>query len=428
MPFFTFSTLLDIFNQLGIALLTWGWLLIVIIVLWIAWEVYIFIKHIDYVSAIQWTFLQITVPDDTPQTPKAMEQAFEVWGGIHKNPDLIEKYFEGYMLAWYSCELQCTRNKVRFIMVVPTVHRKFFEGVLYGQYPAASIVEVEDYAQDFGIKDLEKTFDMYGTELIFTKEDYYPMRTYLEYEDALAEDDRYIDPLQSLIEAFTTCEEGEHYWFQMLVKPVDAKEISKWSTTGQDKILKLAGREKKSKSGILSMLTSTFISIPGELLKVAAGNVSEEKKKEKKERLFMTPAEQDESKGILQKVVRSGFKTKLRIMHIAPAGKLHKPNVSKTIGVFKQFNSIHLNSLRPDPATKTNGPNYILKTTRRNWRKRKILLEYLYRDFWGDTSGKMMTAEELATMFHFPSKYAKSPSIERSTSGLGSAPDNLPYT
>ena len=428
MSLFTFENILGIISQLATALLTWGWLLIVFLILWIAWEVYVFIKRLDYISAIQWTFLQIRIPDDSPETPKAMEQAFEVWGGIHKNPDLIEKYFEGYLLAWYSCELQCTRNKVRFIMAMPTVHRKFFEGVLYGQYPSAEISEVEDYSQDFPIKDLEKTFDMYGTELVLVKDDYYPLRTYTEYEDPLAEDDRFIDPLQSLIEAFTTCEEGEHYWFQMLVKPVDAKEIQKWSEGGQERIMKLSGREKKPKQGWLQALTSFFISIPGELLTLLAGNTGEEKKKEQKERFFMTPAEQDEAKGILKKVSRTGFKTKLRVMHFAPAGKLHKPNVSKTIGVFKQFNTFHLNSLKPEASSKTNGPNYILKQTRRNWRKRRILLDYLYRDFWGDNSGYMMSAEELATLFHFPNKYGRSPSIERATSGLGSAPDNLPYT
>lgn len=414
-------------SQLSSVLLTWGWLLIVFLIMWVAWEVYIFLKRIDYVSAIQLTFLQITVPDDTIQTPKSMEQAFEVWGGIHKNPDLIEKYFDGYMLAWYSCELQCLRNKVRFIMVVPTVHRKFFEGVIYGQYPSAEIREVEDYAQQFSIADLEKTYDMYGTELILEKDDYYPLRTYLAYEDALAEDERYIDPLQALIEAFTSCEEGEHYWFQMLVKPIDSRSIRQWSEKGQERIMKLSGREKKEKPTLLAMLVSTFVALPGELLSTMLGNTAEDDKREVKERFFMTPSEQEEAKGILQKITRTGFKTKLRVMHFAPAGKLHKPNVSKTIGVFKQFNTFHLNSLYPDPSSKTNGPNYILKLTRRNWRKRKILVDYLYRDFWGDKSGYMMSAEELATLFHFPSKYGRSPSIERATSGLGSAPDNLPF-
>ncbi|MEX1997070.1 MAG: hypothetical protein WEA04_00120 [Candidatus Andersenbacteria bacterium] len=429
MSFWDFSNILRLLSEFATVLLSWGWLFIVFFALWIAWEVYLRLKQIDYVSAIHFTYLQITVPEETPQTPKAMEQAFEVWGGIHKNPDLLERYFEGYMLAWYTCELECTRNRVRFIMVVPTVHRKFFEGVIYGQYPTAEIREVEDYAQAFPHRDLEKTFDLYGTEMVLVREDIFPIRTYHDYEDALAEDERYIDPLQALIEAFTTIEEGEHFWFQLLVRPVSASDINTWSERGQEEINRIAGRVKEKPPGVTARLFEFLTALPGELFQAATKGPLEASAKNdiKPQRLFMTPPEQDITKAILQKVGRSGFRTKMRVVHIAPVGKLHKPNASKAIGVFKQFNTSHLNSLKPDDATKTNGPNYILKQTRRRYRKRVILLNYQFRDFWGDKSGSMMTAEELATLFHFPSKYGRSPSIQRATSGLGSAPENLPY-
>jgi len=84
---------------LGI-ILAWGWLVVVILLLWIIWRVYMTLKQIEYVSALQWTFLQIKVPEEAEQTPKAMENAFDTWDGIHKAPDLIERYFEGYMKAW----------------------------------------------------------------------------------------------------------------------------------------------------------------------------------------------------------------------------------------------------------------------------------------------------------------------------------------
>lgn len=408
--------------------LIWGWLFILFFVMWIAWETYQFIKRIDYIAAIPWTYLQITVPDESPQTPKAMEQAYDVWGGIHKDPDLIEKFFEGYTLAWYSCELYCSRGRARYIMVVPTVHRKFFEGVLYGQYPNAEIKEVEDYSQELTYKDIEKTFDMFGTEVILETDDIYPVRTYTDYEDALAEDDKFIDPHQALVEAFTTIEEGEQFWLQVLVRPVSAKETKKWSDRGDEKMAALSGQAKEKTPSLLAQLRDFAFALPGELLTVAGGGIVEPKKKEEK-KLFrlLNPAEEARIKGILQKVSRNGFRTKIRVIHIAPAGKLHKPNIGKAFGVFKQFNTFNLNSFRPDPATKTNGPNYILKQTRRRFRKRTILLYFQWRDFWGDESGFMMNAEELATLWHFPTKYGKSPSIERATSGLGAAPADLPY-
>lgn len=410
-------------------ILAWSWLIVLFLALWVAWEVYNFLKHVDYVSGIQWTYFQITVPDDSQQTPKAMETAFEVWGGIHKDPDVIEKLFEGYFLAWYSCELQCTKSRVRYIMVVPTTHAKFFEGVIYGQYPTAQVREVEDYTQEFPYQKLEQAYDLYGTEMIMVKDDIYPIRLYTEYEDQLAEEDKFVDPHQSMVEAYSNINEGEQFWVQILIKPVGADVISAWADRGFKRIKEISSGEKEEKKpGILGKVFGFIGAIPSEIMSVAfTGTLPEKEEEKRKERYFVNPSEDAEIRAILQNVSRAAFKTKIRLIYIAPAGKLNKPNISKAIGVFKQFNSFHLNSVKPDPVIKTNGPNYFLKQTRRRYRKRHILLDFQWRDFWGDNSGDMFTAEELATIYHFPIKYVRTPTIERSPAGIGSPPTNLPY-
>lgn len=419
---------IDILTQLSGGFLAWGWIIFLLLAMWVAWETYLFLKRVDYTSSMQWTFLQVTVPEDSAQTPKAFENAIEVWGGIHKDPDITEKYFDGYMLPWYSCEIQCTRDRVRYIMVVPTAHAKFFEGVIYGQYPSASVKEVEDYTQEFSYQDLEKTFDLYGTEIVAVSEEIYPIRTYREYEDTLAEDDKFIDPHAALIEAYSNIGEGEQFWVQFLIKPVDASVIDKWAKTGFSKIQEItSGKEEKPK-GLWSQILSVIFALPLEALSAALGATGEaEKKKEQKARMVINPAEDAVMRGIMQKCARAGYKTKIRLVYISPAGRLNKPTISKAIGAFKQFNTFNLNSLKPDAATKTNGPNYILKQTRRRYRKKHVLLDYQWRDFWGDTSGQMFSADELATLYHFPIKYVKSPVIQRATSGLGGPPENLPY-
>jgi hypothetical protein len=415
--------------QFSEAIFIWGWLFILFFALWIAWETYKYLKHVDYFSAIRWTFLQVTVPEESAQTPKAMENAFDVWGGIHKNPDLIEELFEGYMLAWYSCEIVCTKNRARYILVVPTDHAKFFEGVIYGQYPTAAVQEVEDYTQEFSYQNLEKDYDLYGTEMILAKDDIYPIRTYREYEDALAEDDKFVDPHQALIEAFTNVEDGEHFWVQILIKPIAGEENAKWAEKGQERIQELAGTAPKKPPSVTGGLADIAKSLPGDLITSVTRGPMEVDSKDKKSYEFrlLDPAQEAEMKGILLKITRSSFRVKIRVLHIAPIGKLHKPNIGKAIGAFKQFWSFQFNQQFPDPVTKTNGPNYILKKTRRSYRKRAILLNYQWRDFWGDKSGEMYNAEELATMYHFPIKYVHSPGIERAQAGFGSPPANLPY-
>ncbi len=420
---------LDVFgDQVAPILFGLGWITVIFLLLWIAWETYLLLKMIEYVSGIQWTFLQITIPDDSEETPKSMEIAIDVWGGIHKGPDLVERYFDGYLEAWYSCEIFCTAGKVMYVMVVPTAHRKIFEGVIYGQYPRAEIREVEDYSQRYNWRDLREKFDLYGSEITLVEDDIYPIKTYQEYETKLAEEDRYVDPHQSMIEAFTHVGPGEEFWVQILIRPMDAGDMKKWSEHGEEVVREISGQAKEKTPGIGERLLSFFVGLPGEIIDAfLSGPTEVEKEREKPLLRFFNPVDEAKMKGILQKVSHSGYKVLIRGMHIAPLGQLQKPNIGRLIGAFKQFNTFHLNSLQPDSATKTNGPNYFLRDIRRKLRERTILLKFQWRDMFGLKSGQWMTAEELATLYHFPVKYVRAPGVERAKSGRSGPPENLPY-
>lgn len=429
----TTQIILPTLVEFSSVLLATAWLIVFWLVLWTAWRVFKILSTADYVGAIQWTCLQITIPEDNPQTPKSMENAFEVWAGVHKAPDVIEKFFEGYLDAWYSCEIHCEPNRVRYIMVVPTLHRKFFEGVIYGQYPAAEVREVEDYTQNYNYQDLEQKYDLFGSEIILARDDFFPIRTYEDFADELAEDDKYIDPHQAMIEAFTNIHPGEEFWVQILIRPVDSKVVDEWVKKGEKEVGKIAGtEEEKASSNLIGKSFDVAARVPGDLFKaVMHGPLTADAGASKSKDLpgfhLYTPVDDAKMKGIVQKISHNGYKVKIRVMYMSPPGKFRKPAQSIAIGAFKQFNTFHLNSFKPDSATKTSGPAYFLKNQRRRLRKRKILLLYQWRDFWGADSGYFLTANELATLYHFPGKYLRAPVVERSLSGLGSAPENLPY-
>jgi hypothetical protein len=423
-------TIAESLSILAPYLLSGGWLLLFGFTLWIAWETYMLLKGIDYTNAVEWSFLQVTLPSDALQTPKAMEVAYDVWGGIHKNPDMIEKYFDGYMEAWYSCELQCTMGTVRYIMVVPTMHRRFFEGVIYGQYPNATIKEVEDYTLNYDWRNNGKTFNMYGTEMLLVKEDIYPIKTYIEYEDSFAEEDKFVDPHQSLVEAYTNVGPGEEYWVQICIRAMDGPLIEKWAEEGASVVAEISGQAKEEGESMWMKFKHLLFAWPIELISVIlSGKALEaaDSKDDKPTLRFFNPVDEAKMKAILMKTSKGGFKCKIRVIYIAPLGQLHKPNISRAIGAFKQFNTYHANSFKPDPETKTNGPNYFMKASRRAFRERNILLNFQWRDFWGRFSGEWFNSEELATLYHFPAKYVKAPNLERAKSGLKSAPENLPY-
>jgi hypothetical protein len=314
-------------------------------------------------------------------------------------------------------------------MVVPTMHRSFFEGVIYGQYSQATITETSDYTLRYSWKGIDKEFDLYGAEIVLTGDDYMPVKTYHDYEDTLAEDERYIDPHQALIEAYTNIEENQEFWVQILVRPLEGKAVQEWEESAEEVIGELAGKEPDKSRGIFRQLWEALLDLPRDLLYAAISGPLEPKAPGSDGLTFprVSEAERAKAEGILRKVSKGAYKTKIRVIHLAPMGELHKPNISRAIGAFKQFNTYNLNAFKPDPLTKTNGPNYIMKVWRRYWRKRRVLLNFQWRDFWGVDAGFFMSAEELATIYHFPTKYARAPSIERSKAGLGGAPENVPY-
>lgn len=422
------SGLLDTMTAFTPGLLAWGWLLVLLLALSLVWKLYMFIKLLDYLGQIRWTFLQVTLPDDAEVTPKSMENAIAVWAGIHKSPDIMERYFEGYVTAWYSLEVQCEPHRARYFMVVPEVHRQFFEGVVYGHYPMAEIREVEDYSAAFDYKKVREDFEVYGTDMILAKDDVYPIRTYALYDDPLSPEDTFIDPHAALIEAYTNIRPGEQFWFQVLVWPKGGDVTEKWIEKSEATIAKITGKEKKSEAGLLGKAWQWFAAMPQEAIGLLmTGELPAAAEEEKQSIRFFDPVETAKMEGILRKTEREAYHTMVRILHVAPRGQLHKPNVGRAIGGFKQFNSFHLNAFKPDGKTKSNGVDYIMKERRRKFRERQILAFYQWRDPFSLNGPYMMTAEEIATLYHFPSRWVQAPVLERAKAGVYAAPDNVPY-
>ncbi|HSX25203.1 MAG TPA: hypothetical protein VLG69_04525, partial [Candidatus Andersenbacteria bacterium] len=327
----------DFAQQFGPTLLTFGWLIVVWMIMWIAWKTYLLIKMIDYVSAIEWTFYQVTLPEESEETPRSMEVIFEVMGGIHKSPDFNEKYFDGYLEAWASFEIFCTQNSAKFIIVVPTPHKRLFEGIIYAQYPRADITEVPDYTQRYNVEDLRKKFEMWGSDIILTEDDIMPIKTYKEFEASLAERVPFVDPMQIIVEALTNIEPGEEFWIQVLVRPMDGKKIKAWEKRGEKKIAEISGQAKKEKPGMWENAKEFMSALPGEFFSaIFKGPIEVSSEKEEKVLRFFNPVDDAKMKSILQKVSGNGYKTKIRIVHIAPVGQLKKPNISRGFGVFKQ--------------------------------------------------------------------------------------------
>jgi hypothetical protein len=90
---------------------------------------------------------------------------------------------------------------------------------------------------------------------------------------------------------------------------------------------------------------------------------------------------------------------------------------------FTQFGTEFLNRFGPDGKTKTSA-YYFFSDTRKAWKKKAIMRKYKARTL--DVKSYVLNTEELATIFHFPTKEVKGPVVPRVEAKKGKPPATLP--
>ena len=176
----------------------WGWIFLPLILfpvwkeLWLA-----YVKKI-YVENVEWATLELKIPQAVEQTPKAMEQVFAGLHSIKSFANFKEKWWDGKHQLPISMEIVGNAGAIRFFIRAPRVYQELVESQIYSQYKDAEIDEVEDYAWSLPDDVPNDQYGLWGTELILTKEDAYPIRTYRFFEEPISEK-KFIDPLSSLV-------------------------------------------------------------------------------------------------------------------------------------------------------------------------------------------------------------------------------------
>ena len=122
------------------------------------------------------------------------------------------------------------------------------ESQIYAHYPQVEIHEAADYTKEFIGEDIEsskKNGISTQAEYNLTKEDAYPIKTYIDYKlDKLeTEEEMKNDPLASLIELMGTMKEGENLWYQALIMATKTE----WKSAGAKIVDKIMKRDKKKK-------------------------------------------------------------------------------------------------------------------------------------------------------------------------------------
>lgn len=360
--------------------------------------------------------IEISVPKEVFQTPKAIENIFSALHSMSSPPEWLDKNWKGKIQDYISLEMVGEAGKSHIYIRTPSGLKGYITSQIYAQYPKAEIKEVQDYVSGIPSTAPDQQYDLWGTELILTKEDGYPIKTYMQFEETVEE--KRIDPVSSIFESFAQLQNGEQIWIQILIRP----HSGGWEKEGQNLINKLLGKKVAPKKTWADKFLDQILDLTGSLL----GGPSEPAKKEPTKISDLTPGQKEVIESIEKNISKLGFDTAIRTIYIAKRDVYNKTNIAAILGFFKQFNTLNLNGFKPNADVTPGKVTKFLpfKKEREHIRKKSVFGNYVVR-----APGKknfVFNAEELATIFHFPSTIVEAPSTPRIESKTAEPPINLP--
>lgn len=381
----------------------------------------------DFLRKNPGVLLEVRIPQVIEKTVRSMEllmMALYETGSVEYN----ETYWDGKIRPWWSFEIASFGGELHFYIWCLPKYRNVLESEVYGQYPTVELVQVDDYTRK-KVYDPPKNF-MWGTYFVLSKPDAYPIMTYVDYGlDKETEEEFKVDPLSATLEYLGSMKKGEEVWIQILAQAYKRRGLKEghlfkerdWIADAQTEVNKIMKRDPKTKSS-RSQTETGFPIIP-----------------------TLTEWEKKQVEAIERSVNKRAFWCTIRLCYHAEPEAFHLrgPSVSGLLGTFrKPFNSNLLNGFSLGWYTDIRDPtkDILFLFGLKNWAMGKFIPAYSrlmidafrrrsffyapYRNW--QSKPYILTAEELATIYHFPGKIVTTPTLERIPSKKVEPPANLP--
>lgn len=425
-PFESVTTALSVVGS-------YWWVYLPLVLAFLFWEQRKKYLKDSYIAQMEWVLLEITPPPEVQRSPKIAENMFAGFHGIYsKSLGWKKQFFEGKVPDWFSFEIVSNAGEVHFYIRCTKDNRNLVESIIFAQYPEAEIKSAEDYLTVLPTEPLSADYDLFGTELIFTKENAYPIKTYQFFEEDSGKDEFVrSDPLAPLAEVMSALGPGEHLWLQLIARPTGAD----WVKDAQKVIDKMVGKEEKKTPSLGAQVfggVDTALSEFGLLPKVEA----KEEKKEKNEFNVqkLTPGQKFVLEQIETKVAKLAFKAGHRFLYLAHKDAFNKSRVATVIGMFKQLYFNNMNSFKPNGEVTTKDDGFLnwlfpsdkgfFAAARETKKKKDIYEAYGKREFMEKVN--VLSIEEMATLWHLPGLAVRAPFFPRVEAVKGQPPSGLP--
>lgn len=423
------ATLTGVLSAMEIvpAILWWffghgGWMVFVVMVLWVLFHRYVEEIQGQYVKSLEWVFLSIRVPRTNELSTLAVEQVFAQMHAILSKATFAQKYVEGQVQQWYSLEIVSLGGKISFIVRAPKKHKDLVESALYAQYPGAEITEVFDYLEKLDYSPESEEVDVWGTELVLVEDQALPIKTYRDFEHPTAKD-KIVDPLKPLYEAMAKVSPHELFAVQVVALPVADAD---WKPKGESKALELIDGPRPGHKPFNLLRAIVGILKPAEHAPA----------KEGKNFSVLSDVEKERVNRVLNKVGKPGYAVKIRLLYVAPKMKFDKQRATLFIGAFKTFASANTNGFKPNvevtpkldfKLSETLEKPYIDFTVAK--RKAGLFKNFKGRNPGGGAKAYVLNIEELATIYHLPlvgEETVSSPNVDTVSSKKSQPPVDLP--
>jgi len=388
-----------------------------VITFFLFFEYWMYYVHKGYNLAQGRTTLEIKIPQEIFKSPEAMELVLAQLYQTAAPDNHIQTYIDGKHPPTFGLEMVSRHGDVRFYVSTPSKKFKnLVETQLYAQYPGIEVVELEvDYTAEIPWD--TSRFAYFSLHMGPKKADAYPLKTYIEYGlDKMPKEEEKTDPITSMIETLGSFGPGEHGWVQILIN-ANRETTFKEGSLGTVPDWKDAAR-KEIKSIIQKANERVGVKVDPE--KGTTFNM-----------MNLSDGEKETIRAIERSLGKNAFNVAIRVMYIAEKTNFKiGDRVPALIAAWKPFDDINRNAIGVRWRTDTDWPW---------WQdpggsvtaayKNQELDEYKRRAYThhsGADTEKVLTTEELATIFHLPGKVALTPSLARIPSKRAEAPANLP--
>lgn len=388
--------------------------------IWVYW------RNRVFEASLKWKFLELKMPREVLRTPRSMDQFFHAIAGMRNSAGhLEEKYMLGEITIWFTLEIVSLGGEIHFYARVFDQYVGIFKGAMYAAYPEVEVVEAEDYVHKWvphTVLDMElEGKDLYANEFVLAKEPAYPIKTYLQFETNVEE--QQVDPMGAFLEALASIGPQEFAGLQYNIAPLGLGWGSHYA-----KLVEKLRTPQEASSAHASALD------PESIVRAVM--------------LQKSPGQTDILKAVERNLSKPAFDCRIHLLYIAPK-KVFSDRVPRRAlrGAFAQYNAGDLNSLVFNDRMNTKpgyyDAPYVFKRTRRRARKNRNLHLWIERELgihewmgkklsdhifnWWGSRTDILSTESLATLYHPPTTLVvTAPHTQRVESRKMGAPAGLP--